>query len=140
MAVKTYDPKQVILIVGGFQITGYAEGTFVNIARREDAFTLHVGSDGEGVRSKSNNRSGTVTFHLLQSSHSNDILSAFAKADELTNAGIFPLMVKDGSGSSLYMAQSAWIKKIADSEFGKEAGAREWGLETDNLEAFVGGN
>ncbi|HCU25438.1 MAG TPA: DUF3277 domain-containing protein [Deltaproteobacteria bacterium] len=138
MSAKTYDPKQIVLIVGGFQLSGYADGTFVNVDRNEDMYTLQIGADGEGVRSKSNNRSGTVTFSLLQSSASNEILSAFAKADELSNSGVFPLLIKDTSGTSIYAAEMAWIKKIASSEFGNEAGAREWAIETDRLEAFVG--
>lgn len=140
MAVKTYDPAQVLITFNGFNISGIADGTFVQVARNEDAFTLQVGSGGEGVRSKSNNKSGTVTLTLIQSSDSNEILSGFAAADELSNSGSGPLMIKDNSGNSLYMAESAWVKKVADSEFAKEAGSREWVLETDILNSFVGSN
>ncbi len=140
MSVKTYDPKQVIVIVDGSQMSGFAEGTFVKVGRHEDAWSLQIGADGEGTRSKSNNKSGTITFTLMQSSDSNVILSALAQLDELSNAGAVAVMVKDNSGSSLYVAEQAWIKKVADSEFGKEAGHREWVLETNILICNVGGN
>lgn len=140
MAAKTYDPSQVAIIVGGFQITGFADGSFVTIARNADAFALYVGTDGEGTRAKSNNKSGRITLTLAQSSDSNAILSGIAAADELSNNGIVPVLIKDNSGVSLFAAETAWIVKSPDSEFGREVGTREWILETDNLAVFVGGN
>ena len=140
MSVKTYDPAQVLISFNGFSLSGFADGSFVQVARNEDAFTLQIGSDGEGVRSKSNNKSGTVTVTLIQSSDSNDILSGFAAADELSNSGMGALLIKDNSGNSIYAAETCWIKKYADSEFAREAGSREWVFETDILESFVGSN
>jgi len=140
MSVKTYDPRQVIIIVAGNQMSGYADGSFVTVARNEDMFTLQVGTSGEGTRSKSNNRSGTITFQLMQSSDSNAVLQALANVDELSNSGAVPVMVKDNSGGSLYIAETAWIRKIPDSEFSREAGPREWVLETDVLVPNVAGN
>ena len=64
MALKTYDPKQISVIVGGAIISGFADGEFVTTERNEDAFTLNVGADGEGGRVKSNNKSGRITLTL----------------------------------------------------------------------------
>lgn len=140
MAAKTYDPSQVAIIVGGFQVTGFADGTFVSIERNADNFALYIGTDGEGTRAKSNNKSGRMTFTLAQSSDANAFLSALVTADELSNSGIVPVLVKDNSGSSLYSAETAWIIKHPAAEFGREVGTREWILETDNLAVFSGGN
>ena len=124
MAVKTYDASQVAIIVGGFNITGFADGSFVSVERNADAFALYVGTDGEGTRAKTNNKSGRFTFTLSQSSDSNAILSGIAAADELKNAGVVPVLVKDGSGASLYAAETAWIVKQPAAEFGREIGSR----------------
>jgi hypothetical protein len=140
MAVKTYDASQVAIIVGGFNITGFADGSFVSVERNADAFALYVGTDGEGTRAKTNNKSGRFTFTLSQSSDSNAILSGIAAADELKNAGVVPVLVKDGSGASLYAAETAWIVKQPAAEFGREIGSREWILETDELVVFTAGN
>ena len=140
MAAKTYDPSQVAIIVGGFQVTGFADGTFLSVERNADNFALYVGTDGEGTRAKSNNKSGRMTFTLAQSSDANAFLSALATADELSNSGIVPVLVKDNSGTSLYSAETAWIVKHSPAEFGREVGTREWILETDNLAVFTGGN
>lgn len=138
--MKTYDPKQVVLIVGGRQITGFAADSFINVARNSDAFTMQVGIDGEGTRSKSNDKSGTITFSLMQSAKDNEYLSSLALADELDNSGLVPAMVKDVNGTTLNVAEQAYIQKVPDQEFNREATGREYILATDNLQIFVGGN
>lgn len=137
---KTYNPKKVAVICGGFELKGFADGTFVNIAMNEDQWSLQVGTDGEGTRSKSNNHSAQVTMSLMQTSDSNQVLQAFWNSDRVSDGGVFPLLIKDNSGRSLWAAEQAWIKKQPDAELAREAGAREWVIETDNLIPFEGGN
>lgn len=140
--VKPYDAKQVLITLGAIPISGFADGSFVKIENNEDAFTLQIGTDGEGTRSRTNNDSATVTFTLMQSSLSNDLLSALHNLDKTLpgGGGIVPLLIKDLSGRSLYLAQTAWIKKRPSAEFGREAGPREWVVETDKLIPFDAGN
>ena len=99
-----------------------------------------MGTDGEGTRSKSNDRSGQVEVTLMQTSLSNDFLSQIAIADEQENAGLGPLLIKDVNGTFLAAAEQAYIKKISDAENARESGPRTWIIETDNLQLFVGGN
>ncbi len=136
---KTYDPKKVSVIVGGHIVEGYADGTFVGVARNNDAWTRTGGADGEQTRAKSNDKSGTVTLTLMQSSLSNAILSGFTTADELNNGGTFPLLVKDSNGSEVHAAEIAWVQKRSDSGFGKENENREWVIETGELNMIGGG-
>lgn len=138
--VFTYDPKQVSVIVGGKIITGFADGSFVEFERNENAWNLKVGVDGEGARAKSNNLSGKITLTLMQSSASNDVMSAFAAADELSNAGAVPFYLKDNSGRTIATALTAWVQKYPKTTFAKEIESRQWILETDDIEIFVGGN
>lgn len=138
--MKTYDPKLIQVIVGGRALSGFADGTFVEVARANDAWSLQMGTDGEGTRSKSNDKSGTITITLMQSASDNAYLSNLALLDELENAGIVPVMIKDAGGSSLHAAEQAYVKKTPDSEYSREAGPRVWVIETDNLQNFIGGN
>lgn len=138
--MKTYNPKKVAISAGGFIVTGYADGTFVNVEFDEDQWNLAMGSDGEGTRVKSNNYAATITISLMQSSDSNAVLQAFWASDRLSDGGVFPLLIKDNSGKSLYSAEKCWVQKQPPAEFGKEATAREWVLRTDNLVPFEGGN
>ena len=138
--LRQWDPANLYVIVGGAIMTGFAAGSFVTVARNEQAYTFQPNADGGGTRSKSNNFSGTITIRLAQSSPANAILSGLAQLDEKGNQGAVPVLIKDGNGKSIYSAQQAWIQKIADSEFAVESGEREWVLETHHLEAYVGGN
>lgn len=138
--VLTYDPNSVSIIVGGKIVSGYADGSFVKLSRNEQAFNLKIGADGTGTRVKSNNKSGKLEITLQQSSASNDDLSAIAGADELSNTGVVPLLVRDASGRTLATALTAWVQKLPDTEFAHETTNRAWVLETDQLVLFVGGN
>ncbi len=142
MPAKVYNPKDITIIFGPIIVSGFADGTFLSIDFNEDAYSLQVGTDGEGTRSKTNNKSATITFTLMQSSDTNDLLSALHQTDISTSGGdgIVPFLVKDLQGTSLYVAETAWIRKAPTSEFGREAGPREWAIETDNLVAFIGSN
>lgn len=140
MAAKTYDPKQVAVVVGSRALSGFADGDMVVVDRTEDGFSLLVGADGESTRARSANKSGTFTISLLASSESNDYLSQLAIADEIAGGGTFAVAVKDNSGRSIYTAATAWIKKHPAGGFGKEAGTREWVIESDEILMFAAGN
>ena len=138
--VLVYDPKNVSVIVGGKIISGFADGTFIKCERNEQAWNLKVGVDGEGARAKNNNKSGKITLTLMQTSSSNDVLSAYALADELGNAGAVPVYIKDHNGTSVATALTAWVQKFPDFEDAKEISMRSWVLETDELVLNIGGN
>lgn len=140
MSVRTYDPKQVMVIIGGIPMSGFADGTFATVERTSDTFTKVSGADGIISRSKTNDRSGLLKFTAAQTSPSNDVLSAIAVADELTNTGIVPVLIKDNSGRSVFVSAFGWVKKPPTSEFGKDIANREWTLDLADLDIFVGGN
>jgi len=142
MGLKTYDPSEVALIFAGFPISGFADGTFVSVDQNEDSFNLVVGTDGEGARAKSNNRSATITFTLLQTSASNAFLAAQHNIDirSPNGDGIGSLLVQDNSGLSLYSADKSWVRKPPVAEFGREVGSREWTIETHELTNITAGN
>lgn len=140
--LTTYAGDEVLFVFGPVIASGYGPDTFVTVERNEDAFTLQVGADGESTRSKSNNRSATITLTLLQGSAANAQLSAIHALDQATPAGdgVLPLLVKDNSGNSLHLAEKAWIRKAPASAYGRESDVREWVFETANLVDAPAGN
>lgn len=148
--MRTYDPKQVLAIVGlpipvpnlpgSFQVTGFSEDSQIEVDFDEDTFQLQMGTDGEGTRVKTNNFAAKFKLTLMQSSDSNDKLGALWLADRANNAGIFTFSLKDLSGRSIYFASQTFITKVPASGFHKKAGPREWVLQTDNCVATPGGN
>ncbi len=139
MSTKLYDPFQLIVTWGPNLISGFAEGTFLEVTRDEQAFLKKVGADGEVARARNKNRSGQIKITLLQTSQSNDVFAAAQNADEQTGLGIFPFLVKDFLGTTVLAAGNAWVQKQADATFGKEISDREWILDCDRLSGVVGG-
>ena len=140
MAIRTYDPKQVVITIGGVPMSGFSDGTFLEVAREEATWTKVVGADGYVTRGKTNNYSGTVTLTLKQSSPSNDVLSGFIALDELSNSGVVPVLIKDLSGNSVYFSGQGWVQQYATSTFGKDINDREWTIALADLDLFVGSN
>ena len=140
MPVHTFDPATVIVSIGGTPMSGLADGTFVMVSRDEDIFSKVSGADGEVSRAKSNNRSGSLTLTLMQTSMSNDVLSAIAVLDEISNTGIVPVFVKEIGTSTILMAGEGWVKKMPDVSYSKEIENREWVLDLAIVNMFEGGN
>jgi hypothetical protein len=130
--VKTYDPGQVSLIVGGSIVKSWNK---IAVAKDEDDWTFSAGTSGEVTRTRNLNRLGAITITLPQTSQDNGILSAFSLA-----GGLLSCIVKDVSGTSLHVMPEGTVVKPADSEYGKESGEREWSIKGSIVEMTVGGN
>ncbi len=70
----------------------------------------------------------------------NDLLSAAALEDELFGTGYGYLFIKNLIGTTLISAPIAWIKKLPTTEYAMEATGREWVIDCESLEMFVGGS
>jgi hypothetical protein len=132
--VSTYDPKEVVVTFGAIPLDGYADGTFVEVAPAGEAFTRHVGADGEVSRSKSNDNTHDVTLTLKQSSLSNQVLSAANKADRITGRAMMPLSITDLNGGTLYFWPQAWVE-VPSWGFAKEQTDRAWVFHTGQVSA-----
>lgn len=140
--MKHYNATQVNVSLAGKTLTGgYDDGTFFVIKRKGPSYTSKVGSDGEVVRSKTNDLRGEFEIHLMQSSIDNDWLSALFILDENAEngAGVGALSCEDKNGTALHFAKNAWLTEWPEAEFGREAGPRVWKGECDLLENFIGG-
>lgn len=133
-----YDPKDIEVIVAGSILTGFAEEK-VTVAREANIADDEVGANGDVARAINNDKRGTITITLLQSSTSNLILSGLAKADEFTGTGVFPVIIKDTRGKDLHAAPQAWIQKYPETKYSKGIETREWVIRTNNLQMLVGG-
>lgn len=141
-SVRTYNPARVIVNVNGFNITGFADGTFVAIAMVSDGITAMVGADGEIARAINSDRRCNVTITLLQTSPANDFLSTMYEVDVLTcggNAG--PILIQDLCGTTLFESSFSWVTKQPDTEFSNEVTNRAWAIQTGWPSTFhVGSN
>src|SRR5574344_200375 len=116
VGVKTFDPKMVVITFGNITLSGYAEGTFVRVNRSGDAFAKSKGAGGDVERINRNQGDFEVSVTLQQTSSTNTELSAILAADQVTNAGVMPLTVKDLLGQTMFFAPQAWIRKDPEWE------------------------
>ena len=137
---STYDPAQTDVIIGGVTITGFAEGTGIEVERDEDSFTKQTGSNGEVTRIPRNNRGGKIIMTLLQGSESNLVLSSFHNIDENTGAGAVSVIVKDNTGGSIHSATTAWVLKPAKATYSTAHEARVWTIDCAQLIQSIAGN
>lgn len=141
MTIYNYNADEVTVSVCGIPITGgYADGDFLTIEPSEDGFTEVVGTSGEVTRSKTFNRTATITLRLMQTSETNALLGALHETDLAApnGAGVGAFAVRDTGGFALFTAENCWIKRRPTSNFGREGQAREWVFMVDKLVA-VGG-
>lgn len=138
--VLTYDPKKNIVIFGAQQIHGFAEDDIVEIAPLGDGMTIYVGADGEVGRSIDPNECYEVTLHLATTSRSNEYLSLLFNTDRKTGKGLYPLMIKDLSGQTMFFARQAWIQNAPEGSKGRQIDANEWVLNTGKATYVLGGN
>ncbi len=140
---KTYDFRNVRLVVGGFLIEGFEKGSSIEVERYEDAFTFQVGADGKLVRSRNANRSGHIDIMLQQGSPSNAVLSNLATADELVAGVPVPVILVDGNAAALTpgmsISKAGWVKKKPKQEYAAEATGRKWVLDLEDVDQFIEG-
>lgn len=140
VTVKTFDPKMIVITFGSIPISGYAEGTFVSVNRSGDAFAKRKGAGGDVERINKNQGDFEVTVTLLQTTPTNKELTAVLAADQVTNAGVFPLTIKDLLGETLFFAPQAWIRKDPEWEDGDDLNSRAWTFDTGIGSNLIGGN
>lgn len=129
-AIKTYNPKEVVVACGTHIVSGYADDSFISIEPNGDGITKKVGCDGEIARSISPDNTYKVKITLLQNSDSNSFFSNIADYDRATGNGLFPVLIKDLRGGLLFATGAAWVIKKSPATRGKETNNREWEIDT----------
>ena len=142
----SYSPEDVVVILHNskfsHQISGYTEGSFLEITRVVPHATPYNGADGTNARVVRAVKNADITLTLHQSGESNDVLSALLVADEASRNGddIFAITIKDTSGRSIYSSAQAYIGTTPDAGFAQEIADRAWTIHAINLSQHLGGN
>lgn len=138
--VRTFNPANIIISIGGVAMSGFADGTFLEITADNQQYTKVVGADGFTTRVKSNNYGGVLTLTLSLTSPSNDALSAILNADRLSDAGVVPVLIKDLSGTTTIFAATGWIQQFPDITYSNDFTTRAWTIDLADIDIFIGGN
>lgn len=144
--VATLSPTDVTVVISqkGFThiVSGYSEDSNITVERGSDSYEKYVGIDNKTSRVYKSDKSGMITLSLAQTSVSNDVLDLLQRNDAAArnSSGLFSVIVKDGSGRSVYSALEAWIGKVPNSAFGSSMQMREWVIQAAEMTSIIGGN
>jgi hypothetical protein len=133
--MKKYSFLDTILLISGVAIEGFDEGDdVISLERLDDSATHKIGSDGAMSVAISADRSGTVTFRLMQTSSSNIFLSGLVTAQE--NGVFVPAFVlfRDTKGNDFGSGTQGYIKKPANMTRGKGLNSQEWVIVVERLD------
>jgi hypothetical protein len=132
--VHTYSPKDVILTVGGYQLTGWQS---ITISRTVKGFTVIRGIRGKNTRVPNVDTSATITISLLQTSQGNDVLSYIHELDLEEGTARIALMLKDNSGRSVFSSNEAYITGYPVATFSGQFEYRNWELFAQSTNTYV---
>jgi hypothetical protein len=139
--LANYIPEDVTITVAGFvSLEGIADGTFVSITKDVVPFASARTTDGIVSRLYNYDTTYTVEVSLYSGSQSNDSLMKLLQADEISQMGMYPLMIKDSSGTSLFFAPSAWIQDLPTLTLSNKFEVRTWVFKATQAALNIGGN
>jgi|TARA_Y100000310_G_scaffold155132_1_gene154606 hypothetical protein len=130
-------PDEVVVAVGPVLVdSGYADDEFVRIEFESDITTDEVGTDGEVVVSRTNDKRATITILLMQTSAASIGLSALANLSRTAAAmagAIVPTEIFDPQNVKLWGAENSWVQRNPDASYGRSAQSREWPVRCAHL-------
>jgi hypothetical protein len=136
--INTYSPKDVILSIGGYQLTGWQS---INITRSKKAFQVIEGIRGKNTFVPNKSTAATITVSLLQSSASNEVMSWVLDSDISEGTGRLALTLKDKSGTSVFSSVEGRILGYPTVSFTGQFEYRNWEIYCCTTTTYtVGGN
>ncbi|EJU22977.1 hypothetical protein HMPREF1143_0497 [Peptoanaerobacter stomatis] len=133
MDVKTYDPLKVNLVVNGVTITGFADGSIIEVERNEDAIMPYVGTKGEVAIAESADKTGTFKITLMSTSPSVQYLNTLAK--QKGDDAAFPVsLVNMNTNAISATATTCRVKKMASETIDKDVTEREFEIFAADLD------
>ncbi len=141
----SFDPSQVSVVIGGIEMSGFSDGSFITVRKDGANWDEVQGADGDVVRAKRSNKMMTLQLTLLQTSPCNDVLSAWAILDHASMSGAVACSVSDNSGTTFINAQYAYVSEMPETTFSDGVDRRQWSIRlvdatTSGSGMYIGGN
>jgi hypothetical protein len=131
--VNTYSPKDVILTIGGYQVTGWLR---ITITRPLGFYTVK-GTGGKHTRVRNKDTSATLSLGIIQSVQANEVLSYIHDVDLSEGTGRISLLLKDNSGKSVFSSDEAYITGYPVVTFSGQFEERPWNLFCQTTKSYI---
>jgi len=127
-SLRTFSPANVSVVIFGVPISGYTDGTFIEVERSEPNSSHSTGADGTVGLTKSADKTGTFRVTLMQNSLANLILAGVQATQDQSDSDLIrgPITVTDPSGSIFVAIVNAHIQTPPGLSIGKEQEPRVW--------------
>lgn len=131
---KTYSPKDVKIVVAGFQdVSGW---TSITVDRNSDNSSTIVSADGIPAHTVIADSTGTFEIELQQ--HNSEFNMCIAALDLKTKTDndllFFDITITDRSGSTLVNLKDVHLRKMAPQALAAEAGTRTHMFHVDDVQ------
>ena len=132
---ENYSFTNVSAIINGHTITDWADDdAAIHVERTSDTVLNVVGADGSLARALSNDRTGTVSFVLKQTSDTNGFLDSLLNAGEVTNSFInIELLVRDAQRNDIVTGVNGAILRSPDLDRGRNISNRTWTIHFERI-------
>lgn len=140
MDVANYSPEDVNCLAFGIPLNGFADGTFISISKDKIPYGSTETADGQVARLYTNSQTYTISLTFHRGSTSNDILTKLWQLDELSQAGKFPIFIKDLSGTDLFFSTNTWIEGVPNMVQSTNFDTRTWVLKSSQAVINIGSN
>lgn len=136
--VLTYAPTDVTIILAGYTLGGILS---VELEWKSQPFTIRPGIRGIHTRTFSKDLRATIRLEVLQTSITNDVMSQILEQDRRNKSARLPITVKDTGGTTMYIADQAFIPRYPNTKLSRGFEVRVWEIEVlDFTDGTIGGN
>lgn len=141
MGLWNFSASEVdILLYGLHKVKGISTGTFVTVTKDVVPFPSARTTDGMVYRKYTNDQTFTIQLTLLAASPTNSLLTKLWLFDESTKMGKFPLLIKDGLGTSKFFSSTTWVEMPPPLSFSDDMETRTWLLRSSQAVINIGGS
>lgn len=131
MAQGVYDSAKITVTAQNAIVTGYKKGTFVTANKDNDTVTPESNAQGDTVWALNNDKLGTVTLTLNQTS------PWCKKFNQLAGAHtFFPIWVDDPINGERRGGSQGIVTKIADATFSDQVEARAYTVKVGDFQVI----
>lgn len=143
MATYSFQDVTATIVGSGIVNFGYGSNSAkegISVTQNEPINTMYIGADGEGMHSLKSNKSGTVTIRLMRTSPQNAQLQLMYNAQTISSSlhGNNVITIRDKGNSEICVCRGCAFQKVADRNYGEEAGIQEWVFDCIKIDYVTG--
>jgi hypothetical protein len=112
----------------------------ITLSFTTDRNMMTIGADGEGMQTKRQDKSGTVTIRLLKTSPTNALLNTAFTAQSVDSAmwGLNVITVSNSQAGDLWACRECAFVRIPDYTYAQDGDTVEWEFHAVKIDPVIG--